>query len=65
MNEYVDAARNLELMERPVLFPGRSLLPLVALIEDDFGTRLIAPDERKRIRYRLVEGTLHEASLSS
>ena len=54
-----------ELAERPLPFIGRAALPLIALLEDDLGTTLIRATERKRIRARLVEYELREASLPS
>jgi hypothetical protein len=54
-----------ELAERPLPFVGGAALPLISLLEDDFGTRLIRADERKRIRRKLVEYEFREASLPS
>jgi hypothetical protein len=52
------------LAERPLPFAGRVAAPLIALIEDDFGSRLFPVEARERIRRRLVEYDLREASLS-
>lgn len=54
-----------ELAERPLPFVGHAALPLIALVDDDFGVRLFGAGERKRIRHRLVEYELREASLPS
>jgi hypothetical protein len=54
-----------ELAERDYPYVGRAALPLLQLLDDDFGVTLISAEERERIRARLVEGARSEASLSS
>jgi hypothetical protein len=46
-------------------YVGSAALPLFALIDDDFGVGLILPEEPERIRRRLIEYDLREASVSS
>lgn len=54
-----------ELAERDYPYVGRAALPLLQLLNDDFGVTLISAAERKRIAARLVEDVRSEASLSS
>lgn len=54
-----------ELAERDYPYVGRAAVPLLQLLDDDFGVTLISAAERKRIRARLVEDARSEASLSS
>jgi hypothetical protein len=58
-----DALR--EVADEPLARADGVALPLLALIEDDLGSRLIDRLERARIRERLVEYALCEASLPS
>ena len=44
---------------------GDAAMPLLRLISDDFGSRLVDRPTFERIRWRLVEYALREASLSS
>ena len=54
-----------ELADREYPFAGRKALPLLSLLDDDFGSTVISDDERARIRARLVEHGIREASLPS
>lgn len=54
-----------ELADREYPYVGRAAVPLLQLLDDDFGVTLISAAERKRIRARLVEDARSEASLSS
>lgn len=54
-----------ELAEGPLTFPDGAARPLLALLDDDLGSRLVDSVQRARIRDRLVEYGTREASLSS
>jgi hypothetical protein len=54
-----------ELADGPLTPAQGAAAPLLALIDDDLGSRLIEPAQRARIRERLVEHDLREASLPS
>jgi hypothetical protein len=53
------------LSARALPFVGEGAMPLIALLDDDLGVRLIPAEHRERIARRLVEYDLREASLSS
>jgi hypothetical protein len=54
-----------ELADRDYPYAGRGALPLLRLLDDDLGAKVISEEERARIRARLVEYGPREASLPS
>lgn len=63
---YLSVHENLsDLAGRALPFAGATAAPLLALLDDDLGERLVPAAERARIRSRLVEYDLREASLPS
>jgi hypothetical protein len=58
-------ARLKELADRPLAFVGSGAAPLLTLVNDDLGVRVIKREDLERITARLVEHVVSEASLSS
>jgi hypothetical protein len=58
-------ARLKELAARPLAFVGSPAEPLLTLLDDDLGVQIVGRTELERIRTRLVEYAVSEASLSS